>query len=314
MQLPLDRLEAWQIEYLRSMDSYSVAACVKHLSKVFKSTSISPKEEVFISQFLTTLEALNEEINDSFFNDALLIANPIRAPCRGPTEDSAPGMAALITFRLVAPIHSRAPGTKLEFTPVEFFKMQQHLYKNSPSHSVFARKTYREFAPVVDVDRRLSVTELKSPLSAYLPGKSKIFGKAQSLPTVKSIELADASGKHPMTRNGSKGRFWGRGGFKPERPMESDNSSEKNLVDLNVADTHTVSGIMVSQEVTVDVRDASNSSLASSSSSPKRSTEIEMENLDESAKSGIFTKATKEDGEPETFVDVLFGLVFENRA
>lgn len=119
MQLPLEKLETWQLEYLSGFDGNSVATCLK----LFKSKATLPtlqrKEQAFAAQLHDTLEALRDEIDDPFFNDALLVAKPVMAPCRGlGGEDAVPGQALLISFRIIVPIHSRAPGTKLFFIPL----------------------------------------------------------------------------------------------------------------------------------------------------------------------------------------------------
>jgi hypothetical protein len=152
MQLPFDRIEPWQFQYLKKLDTLSVVATMKLLRKASMPNNPSQQEQIFAKQLFTRLEALKEEINDPFFNDATLIAKPIEAPCRGPTGDSPPGTAALITFKIIVPIHSRAPGTKLDFVPVSFFKMQQYVYQNSPDHATFARRTYREFGQALGID------------------------------------------------------------------------------------------------------------------------------------------------------------------
>jgi len=111
----------------------------------------SAKEREFAKIFKATLEGLIDEINDVFFNDAVLLAKPIDAPCRGRTEDSLPSTAQLITFKIFVPIHARAPGQNLIFTPMSFFNVQQKVYQNSPDHPIFAAKTHREFAPIIDI-------------------------------------------------------------------------------------------------------------------------------------------------------------------
>ena len=155
MQLPLYNLEEWHMDYLKQMDSFTVAAAVKFLFKTAKPSNPS-KEREFAKDILTSLEALKDEISDPFFNDATLLATPVAAPCRGRSEESPPGNARLITFRFIMPLHSRAPGKKLTFSPLNFFRAEQHVYKNSPDHIAFARQTRREFATVLDIPEYVS--------------------------------------------------------------------------------------------------------------------------------------------------------------
>ena len=148
MQLPFETLEDWKLEYLRTMDGMTMTQIMKNLVAALRRNP-SEKEKQLAKHIFDTIEAIKEESEDPIFSDAKLIATPIQAPCRGTTEDSPPGLAALITFRIIVPIHSQAPGRKLMYIPLNFFKMQQQVYKNDPDHDIFARKIHQEFAPVL---------------------------------------------------------------------------------------------------------------------------------------------------------------------
>jgi len=158
VQLPYDSLEPWQLEYLKQMEKMSVAQCIKHLHKASMPSNPSTSIREFAKVFGVTLEGLRNEIDDFFFNDAILITDLVPAPCRGETDDSLPGTCQLIVFRIIVPIHSRAPGTKLAFTPMSLFVAQQQIYRNSPEHALFAEKTHREFAPIVGLVDSLAGT------------------------------------------------------------------------------------------------------------------------------------------------------------
>ena len=151
VQLPYDSLASWQIDYLKQMENFKVSACIKYLHKATMPSNPSAKERKFANTLEYTLEGLMDQINDMFFNDAVLITDPIEAPCCEHKEGFPPSTAQLITFRMLVPIHVRAPGQKLMFTPMSFFKAQQHVYQNSPDHARFAAKTHREFAPIIDI-------------------------------------------------------------------------------------------------------------------------------------------------------------------
>jgi hypothetical protein len=149
VRLPYEILEPWQLDYLKQMEKMSVAQCIKFLHKASMPSNPSPIEREFAKATGATLEILRDEINDFFFNDAILISDLVPAPCRGETDDSPPGTCQLIVFRIIVPIHSRAPGTKLAFTPMSLFIAQQQVYRNSPDHDLFSEETHREFAPIV---------------------------------------------------------------------------------------------------------------------------------------------------------------------
>lgn len=147
MQLPVDKLEEWQTDYLDTLEGKTVTVCLKVLKSKSESNNVSEREKVWAGQFYNTLDALSDEISEPYFCDALLISKPVGAPCRGPSEKSRPDVCQMIAFRTIVPINVRKPNSKLEFTPLKFLKMQQHVYKNSPDHAIWERKIYREFAP-----------------------------------------------------------------------------------------------------------------------------------------------------------------------
>ncbi len=244
MQLPIDSFEEWQVEWLKRMDSMSVSACIKFLFKNTKPKNATPDEQKFAKILLATLEALKEEIDDPFFNDAFLVANPMEAPCRGKDKDSPPSKALLLAFRIVAPIHSRAPGKKLEFVSLNFFKMQQHVYQNSPSHANFARKSYREFSTILGLspqhDRNLnksfSITKQAS-LALGISPTTHSLSKGTQGEASDGGEATDMFGNplpslnpKPAIYTQTKIKLWDKASRHIDR-IKSDNSSEKCLVD-----------------------------------------------------------------------------------
>ena len=333
MQLPFQTLENWQLEYLSAMNSYSVNACIKYLNNVAASSSAPLKEQLFASPLLSALQALKDEINDPIFEDALLIAQPIPAPCRGRNETSPPGLATLVVFRLIAPIHTRAPGQKLEWIPLEFFRMQQHVYPNSPDHAVFARAIYREFAPVLDVHGRPSIADSKSGKYLNVPTLRTTRISSISAPRTPDSQASnleenvDLVGK-PMptlTRKDSrlvkrpgKLRLWSKNTPRQDEQMKGDNSSEKNLVDINVAEPQGFGGIMVSQEISVDVSESHYPSPPPGDESPtegKRGIGIEMvEMRSPTVKNGIVAEVSREESEKETYVDQLFSICVADKS
>ena len=168
MRLPFDRIELWQSSYLDSFDSMTIVAVMRILRKATLQSNPKGDERIFSKQLLTRLEALKDQINDSFFNDATLSSKPIEVPCRGQDEDSLPGTASLIVLTIVVPIQSRVHGKKLVFVPINFFQMQQLVYRNSPDHAAFAQRTLLEFAPVLGIEDE----SLKTPRSRSDEGSS----------------------------------------------------------------------------------------------------------------------------------------------
>lgn len=160
MQIPIDSLEEWQAEFLKTLDGENVSTCLKAFNKAARNKASPPIEKLFASQLRFSLEQLKNEIDDNFFNDSRLIATPIEVPCRGSTKRSRSGKALLLAFRIIAPLQARPPGKKCDYVPMVLFKTQQHVYPNAPDHAIFARTTYREFASMLDLQSRQSSLDL----------------------------------------------------------------------------------------------------------------------------------------------------------
>jgi hypothetical protein len=291
MQLPFDALESWHLDYLQTMDSQTVAVSMKQLNKASKAAATPPKEKKFAAQVLHTLEALKDEIEDPFFNDAMLIAKPVQCPCRGLTEDSPPGSATLIAFRVIIPIQSRAPGKKLDFTPFSFYKMRQHVYQNSLDHAVFARRAYREFAPVLNLSGRSSIAAGSG-------------NRQHEIDEIHLMPPSPSSGKPSQ----SKFRFFSQKSSRPSAKVRGDKSSEKNLVDIYSEDQG-LGGIMVSQEVSVDVADRPASIV---NKNDKKLGGIEMTHLSKEPQTGIANKVSNDEEAP-SFVYELFKITVQTR-
>lgn len=313
MQMPLLSLDSWQLDYLSQLNGMSVSACLKSFKSKLALPDLAKKEQLFTSQLHDTLEALRDEINDPFFMEAALVATPVSAPCRAAQEDAPPGQATLIAFRLIVPVHSRTSGKKLEFIPLSFFKMQQHVYKNSPDHNVFARKVHREFGPILNQSRP-SMSDKDESL--WSPNSFQLNGSSKSLVDVREeleYKLPTLIPRAPPPRRSLQ--FWKKNLDVTEHfsgrlstKLRDDASSEKNLVEPNP-----FGGILVSQEVTVDVRETGKIV-------PLKVSDMEM--IDMTNKSGGFSEkmklgtlgiASTEEVDPETYVDSLFAVCVETR-
>lgn len=302
MQLPFDILESWQLDYIRSMGNYTVSACLRALSNASKSNVVTDKERRLALQLLKSLEALKDEIDDPIFNDAYLIAEPVQAPCRGPSEESRPGQATLITFRLMAPVGTRAPGKKLDFIPLAFFKVQQLVFKNSPDHEIFARKAYREYSPVLDITGRPNPTHIKMPKKARDSKVSIVDSDLSSISEPASRQTPSPESHKPSFSK----KIFNRRRSQPGNRIKGDNSSEKDLVEHGSED-HTLGGIMVSQEVEIHSKVEERPSSSTISAAGEKVVAIEMSKLKNPPKTGIISTATAE-VETESYVDELFKI------
>jgi hypothetical protein len=322
MQLPLDKLESWHVEYLKRVDNFTVASLIKYLVKEAKPSNPSPQERDFAKSFLTTLEVLKEEINDTIFNDATLLANPIEAPCHAPDQDSPPGTAILITFKIIVPLHSRAPGKKLVFAPLNYFNVQQHCYKNSPEHKSFARMTHREFESTIGVrpqmqDVRIS-THLWStshvntllltpglPSSRYAsPHNIVVEEETDYLGNPVQPPSSPAEGRHSRPT-------------RPEMRTKGDNSSEKHLLDaFSHSQTGTQGASVGKEKVPGRCGSPPDSmrSLRNMSETPTKPESLRVEIREPGQSPGTLdSRISKDEQELKSFVDELFFLTVTKR-
>jgi hypothetical protein len=195
--------------------------------------------EAFAKQFSDALSYLLLEVKDSFFNQAVLDANPQFLPTATSDEDmSRPGTGTIghiIVFKTLVPSHVTVTAPNLVFTPLLFFATQQRSYPGCPEHEVHARRIHREFS-----GRTAPVDGTKSR------SRSRSKNGARFWPHVSSSASSSSS---PFSR-------FGRGLVLGSSSSRSPSmSSEKNLV---INDPFSSAGIMVSQTVTVNVVEPTN--------------------------------------------------------
>lgn len=92
-------LEQWQIEVLQRMDNWTVATCCERLRG--GSLFADPKQQQFSRQLLESLTDLAGRVDSGFFEDARLVATPLRAPCDASKGDSSLQEAFIIAFRVI---------------------------------------------------------------------------------------------------------------------------------------------------------------------------------------------------------------------
>ncbi|PBP21700.1 hypothetical protein BUE80_DR007606 [Diplocarpon rosae] len=240
MQAPIEKLEPWHVEYLKSMDSQTISVIVKQLFKASKPSNKSQSQRDFAKHLLKTIEVLKEEIEDTIFNDAMLIATPFEVPCRGHDEYSPPGVALLIAFRMILPLQGRAPGRKLTFTPLALFKAQQRVYRNSPDHKYFARSVHREFAPLMDNRRSFSGEDVSESTSFPLTFRNSISSRLSRNDIAMGAHIDMYGNAVPESsrdnyRGPPKVGFWDKPALSFTR-RKTDRASEQELMNLRAPD------------------------------------------------------------------------------
>lgn len=142
MALPMQKLEEWQVQFLRQFENLPVPKIVRLLSER-DSSSRDCDEGEFARQLSETIRALQEWSQEPLFDDATLTSTVVQLPCGG--EDS-PAQSTMIVMRLVIPIHSVLSSPTCEFVPLNFFKIHQ---VPTRFRQEFTRGVHQEFGPIV---------------------------------------------------------------------------------------------------------------------------------------------------------------------
>ena len=274
-RLDLPELQRWHTDFISRMDDWTITQCLDWLRKT--SLDAEPTEKEFIGQLYKGINLLVSQIESQFFLEARLTARPLRAACRSANSNGPPGQAMIIAFRVMTDIHqSRTLNRELEFIPSQFFKCQQMVYPNSPDHAVFAGRVHREFASVIQRKPQTSTSDLRHSI---ISSKSfgDFLGRVPSTPSIPRIFKASRAEGIPIR-------------------VDSDNSSEKNLVETTVYNPF--GGIHVSNEISIDISEVRDSN---------HSPDVEMVNLGVRSEVGVALV------ERESFVDELMNLTCGER-
>lgn len=307
IQLPFDVLEVWQLDFLSDMEDFSVTTCLVFLREACRTEAAARK--VLASQLLTALLELQDKISDTTIDDARLILKPVHVPCHVQTQNPTLSRAAVLTFRIIVPLGSRATGKHYEYVPLSFFTMQQHVIKDSADHAIFARKTFREFAPSLypaDVSN-----PIRSTKSKFWRRHSSVDGDARVIAEEAEIGSADS---HPAPQsNNVKGAIVEEipsAGRASLQDMDAgDNKAQKKSWLLNYTPKYQhVGRILKSLGVEVVIED--NSRFGSAADRRKLAAIGMLEGGEE--QTGLVSTASKE-VDSKSFVDELIRVCVKSR-
>lgn len=260
MQLPTEELGSSEMTFLEGLRGMSLASIMLRLDTQRKS---SPKESIFALELKEALANLRESLADPTFDEATLLPRDVQLPCRSPGAGRGLSKCTLIAFRLVLPIHTNVDCHHYEFTPLNFFKMRQLTYDNSPHHLEFSHMVHRDMssglhdgptrryssvAPYGGHSSRGSTSKFKDRVLGRNSGKRigrPFFNKSQeelaSNPAFSYNQADDIS--FESIRKMSSGTC-------ASSPKELEGEAAKSP-----SSHHVFGGIMVSQEVSINVQE-----------------------------------------------------------
>ena len=284
VQLSSAKLEDWQLQILQHVDNWTVATCCERFRE--KLLFVNQQEQRFVSELREAIACLANKINKPFFQDARLIARPLRAPAANYGGSQVQQDACLIAFRIIADAYQESSlNEDFKFSSSKFFLVQQHAFQKSVDNDIFARRMHQELAALAEN------TKGRSPVSRANSGYSS---KGTPMPRLNFIRRRSTS---PSPANESKRpshqRSKGHGSV-------DDNTSGNSKRDLVGSCPQKIfGGIHVSSEIHVDVREAGTAKDATA--------DVTMADM------GIFTQASVGDIEAESFADTLMILTAAER-
>lgn len=273
IELPLDRLEPAHIEFLRRLDGMTLGSLHRRLERA---NELASRDATFAGFLLDAIRNLRASVQDPVFDNARLVAQVTQVPCNPPVNEARPLTCSLIAFTLMIPIHVRVDAPAHEFIPLPFFKTQQLVYKNSPHNAAFGRSVHRKISPILD-----SVSSETTPLPPsrlrnfislpgfllFSGGSSRARSPNQLRPRrTDAVKLVSSSRERialtPRNRSVSSLPLYNGNGGDSELASEG---KPPSLVSDSLKPVRkqpppkSFGGIMISQEVTVDVEEARNS-------------------------------------------------------
>ena len=280
-KLTKSKLEQWQIEVLQRMNNWTVATCCERLRG--GSLFADVKQQAFSRQLLESLTDLAGRVDSAFFEDARLVATPLRVPRDVSKRDSSLQEAFMIAFRIITDAHQPSSlNDRYNFASLRFFLCQQHAYRGCADNAVFARRIHKEFAAMAASCEDCDGGSLTCPRASYHPSSDWPRGS-----------------KCSRTPSPSRHRRWTSRIRASSNMVNDDHSSETNLVNGSPKASAGPFGVIhIANEVDVDIKEVRRGS---------RSPDVEMSNL------GCYTDVVVGDIEGESFADELAALTTDER-
>ncbi|KAI0843751.1 FAD dependent oxidoreductase-domain-containing protein [Hypoxylon sp. FL0890] len=258
MPVPLERLEGWQMDVIRRFDRMNVSLLFKELDGLRK---LSPREMLFASQLSDALQALRAWIDDPMFDEAVLTSKVVQLPCRAQPNSNSGKSCTMVALCIMMPIHASASSPRCEFIPLNFFKVHQMAYKDSPQLLAFTRHVHRELSPIVNA------APINMPQTTYKHigraifwrnrldllrhlGRSNVHNEYAIMGDNNSIlpNSRRKSASHDSEHSGSTMRLWN------QDSSDRQKSGDDRISDrTGVQQPSSLGGIMVSQEIQVDI-------------------------------------------------------------
>ncbi|KAL7919863.1 hypothetical protein ACQKWADRAFT_300267 [Trichoderma austrokoningii] len=257
--LPVDTLDSSSASLLNGLRGLSLSTVLLRLQD---HQSSSAHSRIFASLLRNAVSSLRDSLGDETFDDATLLSKEVKLPCAPFTSGKSLSKCTLIAFQLFLPIHATVRSPDCEFMPLSFFKMRQLLYNGSAHNIEFSHMVHRDISSTahgLSSRRDSASTQVNNKYFSRavdkvrdnLPGNKRRVAAISLLPT-KSQEGLSKVASHPSSLyNGDDGSF-------DETRKLSSTSQFYALKDSHKHQDkkiHVYGGIMVSQEVSINIQD-----------------------------------------------------------
>ncbi|KAK1833031.1 hypothetical protein QBC39DRAFT_403410 [Podospora conica] len=255
--MPLDRLEPSHLQYLRRFHGKSLTEISQLLRR---SEEQSQKDQRFAAIFRDAIENLHGLIPDPILDDAIFAAKPVQVPCRAASDTSKQSTCSFLSFTLPLPAGTNIRSSKLRFTPLQFYKVQQTVNDNLSHSAAFARSVHRDIVPVLNAVPSVPSRSRLSPTGGR-KGFHMLHRPTTSdtaLNPSSDVTVVEPPTTEPMATtwsNPSQGSISPKSGVWPPeafKPAFKDTVTDKSVCPgLCPGQDASFGGIMISSEVTV---------------------------------------------------------------
>lgn len=272
MSLPIPELKGWHIEFLRRFENLTVSELLRALTEEDFSSQ-SPKEGKFAGQLVEVIKGLREWTQETLFNEATLTSTVVQMPSMG---DYSSKQSAMIAMRFVIPIHSGLSSPRCEFVPLSFFKMHQIPAKFGHE---FIRGALEEFGPII----KKSAARAQGPRNNGAGLLSKLWRSGSlSVSTGSNSVLSKANGGRrgsspDSVRTGSTINLCPPSNIDRTQSIDSGDVSMYASRNDSSEAPPSYGGIMVFQEIKIDVEEDSKTSTGAHLMSTKSHNTIVVE-------------------------------------
>ncbi|KAM0352849.1 hypothetical protein ACHAPU_001731 [Fusarium lateritium] len=329
MPFPFKNLEDWHLHYLKRFENVPV---FKIVEKCKEDSQRNDREAEFAGQLADTIKALQDWTQEPLLEDALLMSTAFPILSRG---DEKRLEATMIAVRLVIPIHSVLSSPNCEFVPLSFFRMRQ---VSAQSHQEFTRGLHQEFGHIAKTaDRHRGSRDVIIPSSS----SRWPFGRldtSRGIP-IKGIPSSDTARNRVSSvvsaQSSSTINLCPAGSTIRKQSVDSTTELGTYLVRQEpILTAPSYGGIMVFQEITVDVQEGNDPTTRRPSnvsnvdtltieriaSKPQPAASIELQSMGHFGTNDIGTQLSNDieagkggHSHIACYVDVLFAKTVESR-